>query len=215
MSTNTYPSESNDSVGILQIFIAEYYVLRREIDIYHEHQKEIMNFLFLTLVAMISLFGIIQTEKISQFVSYVYLLFPLIFCLLTLLYTDRTVRILRIADYIHNYLRKRVAEVCGESVWQWESYKSRTPLIEKKLALVLDRTRWLVFIFPSVLAIVLFWFLSHDDAYLVGNILTILPLLLLDFAVLAVSIWAMFLVEETTGIKTRKLPDLDDFKDKE
>lgn len=197
---------------ISNLIIAEYNVLRKELDIYHEHQKEMMNFLFLTVIAMVSFIGVIFSLNLSPTLSIIFLLFPLIFSFLTFLYTERTIRIIGIADYIHNFLRRKVIKLFGENIWQWEIYKDHAPLVNKRIALVLDKLRWLIFIVPSIFSIIIFIIISYD-IFLV-YLFIFIPMLVIVIISIIFSIVTMFIVEETTGIKDRKdIIILDDFED--
>ncbi len=210
LNNKKYPYKGEDLLGISEILIAEYNVLRKEIDLCHEHQKEIMNFLFLVFIAMVSLLGFLITTEMSNIVSIIFLIFPLIFSLLSLIYTDRTVHILRLADYIHNVLRKKINKICGEKVWQWETYKKHTPPFTKKLTLILDKSRWLIFLFPSIISIIFFFVLMYNE--ILTYLYFALPLIIFDFIISSFSIYSMLGVEETTGIENREIENLDDFE---
>lgn len=221
-----YPYRGMDLMGISNVFIAEYNALRRELEIFLEHQKDIMNFSVLVFTAILGLFGILRTqienEDIFRPASYVFLLFPWIFYLLALLYADKTVRILRIADYLQNHLRKRIIRISGELFWQWELYKMHEsfPLKSRNLALLFDRTRWLIFMGPSVMSIILFFGLYYDvkiSSYrnivnLSNDIIAIL--LLATNAVAIMLIWKFVIprLQETMGVESRKdVVDLDTY----
>lgn len=194
---------------ILQPFMAEYNALRREIELLIEHQKDIMNFSILTIVAMATLFGAIEAKKELQPVSYVYLVFPWIFLLLALLYADKTARILRVADYIHNYLRREIIEMCGdENVLQWELYKSNRYSFRRKLALVLDRIRWFIFFIPAFFSFWLFFLLSDDIERPLIDFVILMDFIIFAIFVVIVMIWAILPLEETSPIEDRPVVDL-------
>jgi hypothetical protein len=209
-----YPYRDADLIGISSIFMAEYGALRREIEISATHQKDMMNFSILTFTAMVGLFGVPKAQETSQSLSYVYLLFPWVFYLLLLQYADKTIRILRVADYIQNNLRRKVIETCGEYFWQWEIYKSYEsyPLTSKKLALLLDKSRWLIFIFPSIISIVLFLTAFEDAKNVFRH--TIVLLLIADVvALFIISLWVIPKLDETMGVRTREdIMNLDGFE---
>jgi hypothetical protein len=118
--------ERNYEERLISLFIAEYNILRKEIDLYHTQQDSIVNFVILIFTAMFGVLGAsiaISTStasKTAESLAFIFLLFPFIYTLLSFFYLDRTLRIIRIADYIHNNLRKKVYDTCGEYVWQWE-----------------------------------------------------------------------------------------------
>ncbi|MFA4849957.1 MAG: hypothetical protein WC626_09550 [Methanoregula sp.] len=200
--------------GIPDLFIEEYKALRGEIDIYHDQQKDIINFLFIVFAIMLGIpalsINLPSTEGANFMfkVSFIFLIFPILYALLTFLYTDRTIRILRIADYLHNFLRIKVIRIFKMYVWQWETYKSHAPpLINRNVALFLDRTRWLIFVLPSIIALILYFVFSNapgfdfKDRVLIG----------FDVILIFSSLVTMFIVEETKGIQHREI-DLDKYE---
>lgn len=198
MNGDNHTKEVDEMDDILQIFLAEYNALRREIELLIEHQKDIMNFSILTIVAMVGLAGVlIEANEMHEF-SYIYLAFPLIFLSLALLYADKTVRILRAADYIHNYLRKRIIDKYGEEkLLKWEHYKSHESSYSKGFARILDKARWIIFILPSAISIGLF-----IHYYGTVNLCYILL-----YTILIAVIYVLFIrLDETGPIKDRKLP---------
>jgi hypothetical protein len=202
-----YEYERGEFDGISRIFVAEFNALRREIEINIEHQKEIMNFSILTLTAMAGLFGFIKTENIPPSFSNVFLIFPWVFILLTLLYADKTIRILRVADYLHNYLRKKIISICRNDFWQWELYKTHESSFKRELAMGLDRTRWGIFVMPTFLSLVFYCFFLEDIC-----VSDVVYLLLYAFFLLAVVIIIakriIFPLEETEPIEDRPTMDL-------
>jgi len=211
MNDDKSSDKKSDPVNVLQIFLAEYNALRREIELLIEHQKDIMNFSILTIAAMAGLFGIFKADTELQSFSYIYLVFfPLIFLLLALLYADKTVRILRAADYIHNHLRKEIVKKYKEErIWQWELYKSGDSF-ERELALWLDRKRWYIFLFPCVISIVIFLILSYDDTTFFNNEMIMHHLKY--FILLVYSIALFFLFKKTSQVISQ-LQETSPFKD--
>lgn len=204
-----HPLQGNDLQTFVSIYIAEYNALRREIDTYHRHKKEIMNFTFIVLGAMLSIVSAIilseDANKTSS-IAFIFLLFPFFYLLLSLLYTDRTIRIITVADYINNYLRKEVSKVLGHIVWQWEAYKTwgtsdvKTPIFNTNLRLILDRIRWFFFIIPSLLSLGLFFY------YLPASIeIFHIIFIIFDIFIILIGILVMFVTEETTGVKDREI----------
>jgi len=203
-----YPLHGDDLEGVVSVLIAEYNVLRGEIDVYHHHQNEIINFVFLVLTAMFGIVGAgiaLNPEQLKS-MAFIFLFFPFVYTLLSSLYADRMIRIIRIADYLHNYLRKKVDEVTGEHVWQWETYKGHTNIFSRRLVLSFDRGRWLVFLLPSIISICIFFFLvpSPEQVYQIALIIG-------DIIAIVLCLAVMFIVEETTGITNKPRVDLDAF----
>jgi hypothetical protein len=192
--------------GMATVLMSEYESLRREIDIYHEHQKEFMNFNIILTIGMLSLLGAFLTlpPGRSSSLNFTFLLFPIIFMLLSLFYTDRTVRIIRIADYLHNYLRPKANLFTGQKILQWELYKRHTRIFHRGFTLFLDRARWMTFIFPSILAVVVFCILKITSWTSLEIVL-----ISLDAIAIATSFAVMFMTEETSGILSASAIDLD------
>jgi hypothetical protein len=191
---------------------AEYNMLRDEIGRYHDHQKQTMNFAFVIMAAMFGIYGAAlgstDTEALAR-VRPLFLLFPVVYTLLAFIYADRTLRIIRIADYIHNHLRLHANAVSRGQVWQWELYKRHTKLFSRRIALVLDKTRWLVFILPSVVAIVIYL----TAVGTIGEKEIIFTSI--DGVITICGLLAMFVTEETTGVRTTRPVDLADAERRE
>ncbi len=146
---------------------------------------------------MAGLFGILKTDNGLQSFSYIYLAFPWIFLLLAWLYADKTVRILRAADYIHSHLREEIIKKYKvRKIWQWESYKSYECSFKRKLALWLDRSRWCIFLLPSIASLILFHRTLANGA---GTSFKLLYYLILGlyFLILALTIYIILQLQET------------------
>lgn len=189
--------------------IAEYEVLREEIGRYQDHQKQIMNFAFIVLAATLALTQPLFSESSESGESgegsrAILLYFPVVFAMLSGLYSDRTIRILRLAGYINNHLRRKLSSLLSFHVWQWEVYKRSRPPGSHPFAYALDKIRWLVFVVPGAGSTGLYFWLGGDleswraRCGLVVSALSILA-----------SVLVMFLAEETKGVATRDEPSLD------
>ena len=191
--------------GIIDVHIAEYNALRREIDLYHQHQKRIMQFMIVILTTLLGILGSQSSRTIASLQPLLpaFLLFPLIFTLLSLLYLDRTIRIIRIADYLHNHLRNNVEEITAANIWQWEIYKSHTELFDRRVALILDRVRWMMFVIPSILCVMIFIFFDTNPLEQIDLLMYVF-----NFILILISLIAMWVAEETTGINVRETFDL-------
>ena len=197
----------NYEISLSDIIIAEYTALRNEIDIYHEHQRELINY---SLILLAGAFGSILpllTSRNSQGVAFVILLISPLVSLLGLIYTDRTIRILRIAHYIHNYLRGEAISLTKQKVWQWELYKRHASPFRKEVTLILDRVRWMVFVLPSIISVTLFLSIRTPNYW------TLLERALFWVAIISplIMIGAAFLVEETSGVESGSIKNLDEY----
>lgn len=205
------------SSPIVQVHLAEFNQLREEINVYHDHQKEEIYF------AMIVLGGVFATllshDVISLYLE-VFLVFPFIFTSLALAYADRTVRILRIATYIHQHLRKNLTKELGTTrLMQWEIFKKhrvtehRQKLESTKhscfqdrvllwfkrhlpeIPLVLDVIRVAQFVMPSIFCILLFIVL-YNEAWDVLHILLAVASIVAAIA----PVYFFIKSEETSGV---------------
>ena len=191
--------------------VAEYNILRKEIDVYHNHQQGFLNFTLLLFTGKLALLGTLLSQPQATVLkfSYIFLLFPLVFTLLSMLYTDRTIRIIRMADYLHNYLRIKANSLVNNNVFQWEIYKRKTTLFNKKVALLLDRVRWWIFIIPSFVSVSVFLVLHANSPWQTIE----LALFGTDSICMFISFIVMYITDETLGIKCSLKHDLDDVND--
>ena len=193
----------------MQVLIAEYNALRREIELLIGHQKDIVNFTIVAFAAMVGLFGIVtkignsNLDDLFLFFSYVYLAFPFVFLLLAFLYADKSVRILRAAHYIHSDLRDKVSKICGDQdIWHWESYKSREKSLMRITARWLDIIRWFIFILPGFISIALSFTLRYDIGKFVD--IKIIILLIIYAHVSAYILYLGWKLEETSPFNDEK-----------
>ncbi|MFF4577618.1 hypothetical protein ACFY15_04315 [Streptomyces sp. NPDC001373] len=208
--TPTRPGATVHSDAELELIgaalIAEYEVLREEIGRYQDHQKQIMNFAFMVSAAMAALAQPLFNDSgpKAENIRSVLLYFPPLFAMLAGLYSDRTIRILRLAGYINNHLRRKLASLVSMHVWQWEVYKGSRARGGHPFAYTLDKVRWLVFVLPGVGSAGLYFWLG-------GNLAGWRSRFGLAVSVLGVAaaVLIMFLAEETKGVGTLDEPDLD------
>lgn len=209
--------ENSISASIVQVRIAEFNQLREEINVYHDHQKEEIYFTMLVFGGVfITLFSTHVTSKYPE----IFLAFPLVFTALAFAYVDRTIRILRIATYIHQYLRENLVQEFGTSkLLQWEVFKKFRVTERKReleslkptsfrgrvlkwfkryvpeLPLVLDVMRVAQFVMPSAFCILLFIFIYNNPWDIPHILLTV------GATVIAISpIYSFVRAEETSGI---------------
>lgn len=200
-STNKKTNETKDISEMEKVqfeaILAEYNILRNEIDSYHHHQNEIINFLIAIIVGVFGIIGIQDANgKYIEKLNIVFLLLPIICLILACLYTDRTIRIIRIADYLHNYVRLQANQIVQGNTFQWEIYKRKTKIFDKRITFILDKIRWTIFFVPSIVSITIFFYHAHFPLSFVQIVLSVLAgtCTLVQFIV-------MFIVEETKGIK--------------
>ena len=179
---------------------AEYTALRDEIGRYQDHQRQLANAVFLVIGGSLTLLGPV-TAKVAgddnaAVAGPILLLFtPPLYCLLAFLYADRAVRIIRLAHYIHNHLRPVASSIAGIEVWSWEKYKNETRVVSRRIAYLLDKMRWMVFIAPLI-ATTLFAIFKLGHGSLEYQIVAAV-----DGAIsCAGAVGAAILTEETSGV---------------
>lgn len=213
--------EENKIWLIVETQLAEFTKLRDEINLYHDHQKEEIYFAMLGFGGLMAI--LLAPSNMVEKYTGVFLLFPLLFTSLAAAYADRTIRILRIATYIHNHLRENLVHELGTSkILQWEVFKKhrvhhrkeemkrtesarwfRTFILIRhripELPKLLDISRSLQFVIPSIIAIGLFIYFHSSRGFgwlsrvgiVVSLIIALLPLYL------------SVKTEETSGIDLR------------
>ena len=197
---------SKDAPGAAEFMLREYTVLRSEIDVYHGQQKDLTHF---AVLGSIALAGLSLRAKEDLYDSrLLFLLAPLLFLMLAFIYADRMIRILRVADYIHNDLRIRASMLLSKDretevpvIWEWEIFKRRIRRYPKAVVLLLDWTRWLVFLVPGFGSLGAFLFLRSGHPWMAWEVvgLAIVP------AVLVLASVLILFIEESTGIDSDDL----------
>ncbi|MGD0880119.1 MAG: hypothetical protein ABSB09_00935 [Acidimicrobiales bacterium] len=185
--------------GADQFVIAEYAALRAEIGRYQDHQKQVMNFVVLVVGGSLALVVpvLLKTYTDRQRVLDILLIVPVFCCLLCLIYYDRTVRIIRLAHYLATVVNCRASMLSGiPNVWSWETYKRETTIVSRRLALWVDRVRWLMFLLPACA----FPFLFFTFGGKLKNNGSALVFLIVDVCVLLGTVIIVFKVEETQGV---------------
>lgn len=143
-----------------------------------------------------SYFGLLNNNlKIN--VNSLHLIFSIFISITFFLYVDRTIRIKRIASYIHSYLRQAlILKLGGVHVWHWEIYKKITAQAKEAtfiISLLLDKLRASIFIVPIVFSNYIFF--NENTKF---EAITVL-LLIINFVFVSAVILLMFSFEETKG----------------
>ncbi len=184
------PSESRSAVDVM---LAEYKSLREEVGRFQDHQKEIMNFATVLILALATVTATLR-ENQPNLVRAILFFIPWAFFLLAAAYSERTAKLLLAADYIHNALRPEITRAIGADVWQWENFKRRALTYDRLIAWLLDKSRWLVFVVPVLFGAMFFTIKTWPP--LGWNA----PLITADLLALALAVYVMFIVDEASGI---------------
>lgn len=129
---------------IVDAMLREYDVLRAEINLYHQQQNQSLNFAMLGMFAVASAFYALLDSKLSDadlFRRVLLLGFSLFVMINGIAFADRSLRIKRIAHYLHSYLRPKLIETLdGHHVWHWELFKQASHAAAKDRGYVLPIT---------------------------------------------------------------------------
>ncbi len=202
--TEEGPTHGSDLLTAM--VVAEYQTLRVEIGRFQDHQQQTLNFGFLVLAAIVAGLGSVLAGSAHPLVQVlrdyhlVFLVVPLIFLFLGALFAERTIRIMRVGDYLDREVRQLVKEVLNKDVLRWEDHRRSPRLFAKRvfrvisLGRLLDIVRWVGFIGPIGLSLIL---LSIAQPQLEVN-----EWFLLALDVIALGITCMFAVkiDESSGV---------------
>jgi hypothetical protein len=181
-----------------EMMLAEYHSLRREIGRFQNHQKDIMNVAAGTLLALAA--PAAAAEGHREIALAILFFIPWIYMLLAGAYTDRTLKILLPAGYIHRELRPKVNKLVDGEVWDWENYKRSPGDVDRHVFWAMDKFRWLVFVIPALLGsaafIYLSWPQSRTDALSASSAIAIA----LTQLPVAIAFYVMFVADEGTGV---------------
>lgn len=138
---------------LVSVHTAEYSSLRTEINAFHATESQIMNF-------SIALIGIlIGFSTKATLPPLVFILAPLPFLLLGTFFGYTQIRIIQVASYLNKDLRERVISALGrDDVWYWEPFRRNFRPVKcpvTGLSTFLSMLRWLLFIWPVALPIIL------------------------------------------------------------
>jgi len=186
--------------------LQEYDVLRAEINLYHQQQNQALNFAMLGMFALASAFYALLDPKLPNkdlFWRVLMLGFPLFVMINGIAFADRSLRIKRIARYLHNYLRPNLIGLLGDHrVWHWELFKQASHAMAKGGAYVLPLTLDLFRMAFFWLATLASWGLYVLQSVAESTFGCTLPekiLLVLNFGAFLVFLFASLGIQETTG----------------
>lgn len=188
---------------IVDILMAEYNVLRGEINLYHQQQKLAINYLLLTIGALTTIILTILEKQINgEYIRFVFLIFPIFILLIASIYVDKTIRIKRIASYISSVIRPSIIEILNDyHILNWEIYKKVTSELKEvttSYALTIDKARLYLFALPIVISYIVYFIEYSPTIYTKGH--------LLDLTLLIIGLYFMLIltksydsIEETKG----------------
>ncbi len=116
---NTIENNSNID-ALVSAIIAEYTSMREHMAQYQNERNSYVNYSLLLILAVFSAVG---TPIYNKFPS-ILLLVPFVFFVLGMMHLDRTLRIKRSADYLHNFIRPLLTRKLGQDVLAYDEYKA-------------------------------------------------------------------------------------------
>jgi len=145
MKTNkSDQSEGKDRV--VNVALVEYSAMRQRIADYQGERNSFVNYTLLLTLGALSAGG---TPIYTKFPS-ILLYLPFLYFVLAMLHLDRTLRIKRSADYLHNHIRPLLARNLGQDILAYDIYKSTIRQGSLRLMAAIDRTRWILFLGPMI-----------------------------------------------------------------
>jgi len=186
--------------------LQEYDVLRSEIALYHQQQNQSLNFAILGAPVLASAFYALHDSSFPDadlFQRALLLIFPLFVMINGIAFSDRSLRVRRIARYLHSYLRpKLIGLLGGREVWHWELFKEASHANAQSqgrvLVLAMDWFR-LAFFWLATLASWGLYVLQSVAESTFGCTLPEKILLVLNFGAFLVFLFASLGIQETTG----------------
>jgi hypothetical protein len=158
--TERAPTDGQDAA--LKMILAEYQSLRVEIGRFQDHQQQILSFGFLVFAAVAAGIGSalassaqLSLDEALRRYHLVLLISPLVYLFLAALFAERTIRILRVGDYLDHEVRSEASSIVARDVLRWEDYRRSPRLFSSPFARALDLSRWLEFVAPIALCIIL------------------------------------------------------------
>lgn len=144
------------------VVLGEFHSLRAEIGRFQDHQQQILSFGFIVFGAVAAGIGSAlggsgapSLDVVLRNFHIVLLVTPFVYLFLGVLFAERTVRILRVGDYIDTNLRPKLEGMAGAGVLGWEAYRRNPQVFSPVLARLLDLGRWAEFAAPIVLCLAL------------------------------------------------------------
>jgi hypothetical protein len=187
---------------IVSAMNSEYTAIRWEIRTASEHQRVIVQLGITIFAGVLTLVGVgaQATGNTRNSIGEVLLLVPLAYVVLALSAADAGRRIVMMACYLHYDLRERLEDILnGAEIWRWEdyveSYIKRQRRTNRWTIILIDKCRWLIFIFPSVVSIIAAWLILTE----INTIETIT--FAVDIVLMLAVVVLLGIVDRTAGIK--------------
>lgn len=187
---------------IVSAMNTEYTAIRAEIRTASEHQRTIVQLGVTIFAGVLTLVGVgaQATGSTRTGIGEVLLLVPLAYVVLALTAADSGRRIVMMACYIHYDLRLHLKAVLNDAeIWRWEnyvdSYIKKQRRTNRWTIILIDKSRWLIFVFPSVVAIIAAWLILKRLNTIETTIFAA------DIALMVGVIILLGIVDHTAGIR--------------
>jgi hypothetical protein len=146
--------------ALLSVHVTEYSALRAQINALHATEGQIMNF----SIALSGAFVAFAAKLNGTPDPLIFILAPFPFFLLGTFFGYTQIRVIQTAAYLNKDLRPRVISLLGqEDIWRWEFFRRNQSLTKcpmSGLANSLNLLRWLLFLWPVLLPVFLFFLSS-------------------------------------------------------
>ena len=109
----------------------------------------------------------------------VFLIAPIFFSILGILFLREAIVIVKIGDYIHNGIRPHLVKLTCDDIWRWEFFYSEQNFIKKLILSALNRSRWLVFVVPSVISLTFYHVVQKQPVIKYEGILYMISVLVI------------------------------------
>lgn len=202
MRAKPAPTSAKPVTEIVSAMNTEYAAIRQEIRTASEHQRTIVQLSVTIFAGVLTLVGVgaQATGSTRSGIGEVLLLVPLAYVVLALTTADAGRRIVMMACYLHYDLRERLEAVLdGAEIWRWEdyvdSYIKKQRWTNRWTIIFIDKSRWLIFFFPSVIATIAAWLILTK----LNTIETVI--FAVDITLMLTVIALLGIVDHTAGIK--------------
>jgi len=166
----------------MQAHLAEYQAMRAEIERRANSQHLYTNYAMAFLGAITTAMGF---SKDNPNIAIVFLVAPIFFSILGILFLREAIIIMKIGNYIHNGIRPNVIRLLiSDDIWKWEFFYFEEKLIKRLIVSALNRARWLVFVIPSIISLAFYHLVPKQTAIRHEDVLYIISVLVIIFNII-------------------------------
>lgn len=186
-----------------EAILTEYRAMREELMFFLSSQRRaIYSMITVVFGQVIVLF--IHEKSVAgaaHFLVYIYLfIFPILVFAMMISALDCTAKVILVADYIHNNIRKRLLNVhgCDSGFLEWEIHKNKSKRVNPKILMLLDMSKWVIYSIGFVISFALSIWIA-----LIGHVglpITIYAIAgAMDAVLIILTLFASFRFNESKG----------------